>query len=230
MRVAAGGGSAMLVTDYFAFVHIPKTGGSFVRRVLTDHLPPDWFLELPPARHQHQGWDELPPAAAGLPVLSFVRNPWAWYVSWYHYHVQLPPDTPRGTFYRTVFDDGANSFAEAVRNACTGNFDHPDGRILETAQRLRIDFYSARVLNILGTGLDDERLTVGHSERLVDDLADFLDRHSVPVREDFRALMLAQPAVNTSRHSSYQSYYDAELRELVASRARLVIERFGFAF
>ena len=173
----------MLLTRHFAFVHVPKTGGSFVRRVLVERLPPEWFVQLPPTRHQHQGWDDLPPAAAGLPVLAFVRNPWDWYVSWYHYHVQLSHEIARGAFFRMVFANGSNSFSEAVRNACTGNFEHPDGHILQTARELDVDFYTARVLNMLGPGFEDARLTVGRFERLVEDLGDFLSaRRTDPPR------------------------------------------------
>jgi hypothetical protein len=220
----------VLITRHFAFLHVPKTGGSFVRRVLVDRLPPEWFHELPPARHQHQGWGELPAAADGLPVLAFVRNPWDWYVSWYHYHVQLPSNIARGAFFRTVFGNGSHSFAEAVRNACTGAFDHPDGRILHTAREQNVDFYTARVLNMLGPGFDDQRLEVGRFECLLDDLEGFLKDQRVPVPLDFHDLARSQAPVNMSRRGSYRDYYDASLSELVRARARPLIERFGYEF
>jgi hypothetical protein len=220
----------VLITRHFAFLHVPKTGGSFVRRLLVERLPPEWFFELPPARHQHQGWDELLPVATGLPVLAFVRNPWDWYVSWYHYHVQLSSDIARGAFFRTVFANGSNSFAEAVRNACTGGFEHPDGRILRTARELDVDFYTARVLNMLGPGFEDRRLVVGRFERLLEDLEGFLASRRVPVPLDFSERARSRAPVNASRRGSYRDYYDTSLRELVHARARPIIERFGYEF
>ena len=217
----------MLVTRYFTFVHVPKTGGSFVKRVLTNGLPPEWFLEVP-GSDPHIGWDELPSQARGLPVLSFVRNPWDWYVSWYHYTVQRPPSLTRGPLFHSVFDGG--SFAEVVRRACTGRFEHRDNRIVQIAQDLEVDFYTARLLTILGGGLDDERLTVGRFEYLIEDLQSFLREHLVPVPDSFDALVHAQAPVRASQRGGYRDYYDSELRELVQSRSRLIIERFGYAF
>lgn len=219
----------MLVTRHFAFLHVPKTGGSFVRRALTEGLPPEWFLDVP-GPDPHLGWEQLPTAASRLPVLSFVRNPWDWYVSWYHYMVQKPPGAARGLLFHGVFEGGASSFEETVRRACTERFQHGDERILQTARDLGADFYTARVLTMLGPGLDDERLTVGRFERLVEDLQGFLSRHRVPVPQGFDAQVRARAPVRASQHGSYRGYYDSELRELVATRARPLIERFGYSF
>jgi hypothetical protein len=219
----------VLVTPYFAFLHVPKTGGSFVRRVLTDWLPPAWFLDTP-GLDPHVGWEQLPPSASELPVLSFVRNPWDWYVSWYHYTVQKPRDLARGLLFHGIFDGGTSSFAEVVENACTGRFEHGDGRILRTARDLQVDFYTARLLTVLGTGLDSRRLTIGRFERLVDDLEDFLKEHRVPIPHGFDAGVRAQAPVRVSEHGAYRDYYDPKLRKLVESRARPIIERFGYTF
>ena len=69
----------MIVTDKFVFVHLPRTGGTFVSEVIRKffssaheighHFP----LKLLPTKYSH------------LPVLGTVRNPWEFYVSWYHY-------------------------------------------------------------------------------------------------------------------------------------------------
>ncbi len=220
----------MLVTDRFAFLHIPKTGGSFIDSVLRDNLPAECFREVPPSRHPHLGWDELPPAAAELPVLCFVRNPWDWYVSWYHYRIQRLSSPVRGKMFATAFGEGANSFAETVRRACTGDFEHPDERLMRAVRELDVDFYTARVLTMLGAGLEEERLTVGRFERLVEDLEGFMGAHHVPLPKGFHAKVRAHPPVRASTHGSYRSYYDPALRELVASRAHVVVERFGYAF
>jgi len=87
----------MFVTRDFVFLHLPKTGGTFVRSAL-DRLERQRgktfvhraarkvglpvTVELPP----HGTWRELPVAYRGREVLTVVRSPYDRYVSEYHFH------------------------------------------------------------------------------------------------------------------------------------------------
>lgn len=51
--------------------HLPKTGGTWVNDVLEEILI-------------IRGCNEIP-SKSGHPTFGFVRNPWAWYVSWYNF-------------------------------------------------------------------------------------------------------------------------------------------------
>ncbi len=62
----------------FVFVHIPKTGGMWVREVLK-HTVPEW--QLRDTKVAHDGVLNLPDEDKLLPSFAFVRNPFAWYVS-----------------------------------------------------------------------------------------------------------------------------------------------------
>src|SRR3989338_10831549 len=69
----------MIVTDKFVFVHLPRTGGTFVSEVIRKFFPSAQEIgyHLPRAL--------LPREFSHLPVLGTVRNPWEFYVSWYHH-------------------------------------------------------------------------------------------------------------------------------------------------
>lgn len=95
----------MLITDKFIFVHLPKTGGLFVDRVLKDMLCPSRFMQgVHALRHRygvtipgvpyryvlgprHGSCAAIPEAYRGLPILACRRNPFDWYVSDYCYGV-----------------------------------------------------------------------------------------------------------------------------------------------
>ena len=69
----------MIVTDKFVFVHLPRTGGTFVSEVIRKFFP---------SAHEighHLPRELLPREYSHLPVLGTVRNPWEFYVSLYHY-------------------------------------------------------------------------------------------------------------------------------------------------
>jgi hypothetical protein len=94
----------MLLTDTFTFVHMPKTGGTFVTAVLKAlHAPlPSrrkllWKIarrmgvrhgrygELIDMEPKHGACHDIPQRQAGKPILSCVRGPYEWYVSQYEF-------------------------------------------------------------------------------------------------------------------------------------------------
>jgi hypothetical protein len=220
----------MLITRYFLFIHLPKTGGQFVREVCDRYLPAEWRVpnDIPP----HAPYREVKDRFPDLPILCFVRNPWDWYVSWFHYIRETPPleSHPAAAMWETAFELGKSDFAETVRRACTGEgFGNPN-----TAGVMRergIDHYSAIYWQMAGDGVEEGRVEVGRSEDLVGDLVGFLERHDVPLSPEFEEKVRNHPRVGTGKRAQdYRSYYDDELRELVADKARGLIQAYGYSF
>jgi hypothetical protein len=217
----------MLMTKYFVLLHIPRTGGHFVRKVCLEHFPRTCFIpnDLDPGTP----YDEIATDFSDLPMFSLVRNPWDWYVSWYHYLTQTNGERRAGPMWETAFDSGRNDFRQTVINACTGqSFDSP--RTGSIMRELRVDHYTALYTRILGSGVETGPVEVGMLENLRQDLLDFLGRHDVPIERDFVDAVDQMPPQRTSEHSPYRTYYDDELRDLVGEKARLLVERYGYAF
>jgi hypothetical protein len=216
----------VLVADSFVFVHIPKTGGSFVRAVISDHLP---VIDSPAGKHTPYG--DLPVEWQQLPGFYVVRNPWDWYVSWYHYRTRRGPrEPPRNPGKRALWEGplkrGEADFKEAVTRACTGSFDDP---LAPMFREQDIDLYSARVKTIAGPALERPDFTAIRFERLRMELVRFLREHAEPPAELVAAIG-NDPPRRASRHGHYQDYYDDELAELVGLRTRWLCERFRFEF
>lgn len=197
----------MLIHERFVFIHMPKTAGVFLASALRRELPRE-SLESPDAR-PHAGWDEIPEHVRDRPALGYVRNPWDWYVSWYHFLRDGGAENPA---FRRFSADGANDFATTVRNAC------------------RDGLYMNRFLRLFGGGLDSERLTVGRFEALLDDLEAFLERVDVDLSAGGMARIRRGERLNFSRHRPYREYYDDGLRDLVGDSCRALIDRFGYRF
>jgi hypothetical protein len=220
----------VLVTDSFVFVHIPKTAGTFIKSVIRAHLPVvDYRVRT------HTPYRFLPGRWRHLPGFYVVRNPWDWYVSWFHWTMELGrrrgergkgvrPGSDKQMVWEDLLRSGQTDFKEAVRRACTGDFDHP---LAPMIRREGIDFYSAHVKTIAGAALDRPDFTALKFEQLEDPLLRFLRAHG-EVSPALAAAVHNDPPQRTSEHGDYGDYYDEELRALVEEKTRWLRKRFEY--
>jgi Sulfotransferase family len=71
----------MLITPDFVFIHMPKTGGTFV----TEMLRLVYGVRAVETGRKHATCEEIPAADREKPILSVIRSPFDRYVSQYHY-------------------------------------------------------------------------------------------------------------------------------------------------
>lgn len=74
----------MIVTDKFVFLHLHKSGGTFLNKVISTLFPTAKEIGY------HYPMSMIPQEYRHLPVLGVVRNPWDFYVSYYafqQYHI-----------------------------------------------------------------------------------------------------------------------------------------------
>lgn len=240
----------MHIYSQFVFLHTPRTAGTFLAKVFADELG------TPVASYErHPGWEAVPPWAKDLPVLVFVRNPWDWYVSWYHYLVGVVfPSVPNtaalqeNPWVRLVFGDAievvdgrvqhACDFATVVERACGAlDLSHPtfvdllkDGDQEAALVASGYDLYTVQLLKMVGQGLGSERLTIGRFESLYDDLVAFGAKVGLGVTRDRWERLLRRPAVNSHPHPPYRQQYDARLHGVVGAACQCAIERFEYRF
>lgn len=71
-----------------SFLHVPKTGGSWVARVLENEGLILWWFDEKHADRKRLMKIESRYWQKKLPSFCFVRHPLAWYESWYRYQCQ----------------------------------------------------------------------------------------------------------------------------------------------
>jgi hypothetical protein len=220
----------MLIASELVFVHVPRTAGVFIRGVLRDHLALDANA---PRLSTHAAYDELPAQFRDRPGFCVVRNPWDWYVSWYHHVINrgprlagLDPGDPKRTNWEKLFAGGRSNFKETVVSACEGRLEHP---FAKSARQRDSDVYSEYVRILAGRAIKQGRIEAGRFEELIPFLVGYLDRRGL-LTEALREAVEHSPPANTTKHGPYRDYYDRDLRDLVAHKARWLIARFGYAF
>jgi hypothetical protein len=190
----------MFATPYFVYVHVPKTGGNFVREIAERHFGIEWTS---PRHHEH--YELLPPPYRHLPALAFVRNPWDWYVSYWAFTTRVPGDAP---LHRAA-EQGFEAFVSA---ATQRNVQGNSG------------FYSVMFWSKT-RGVEIERV-----EHLRTDLLAFFNRHEIPIAGSLERDVVDLSPINVTTHDSYQAYYNDETQALVAVECQEIIEKFGYRF
>jgi len=228
----------MIVTDRFVFLHMHKSGGTFVNECLLRFVPNARQIgyHLPRAL--------VPPQYADLPALGLVRSPWSYYVSWYSFQAQKRQSNE---LFRILSEDRTLDFAGTLRNMLDLGF---GGGKLDAVLRALPPGYTGRGLNVPAPAMDRIRasqlgfysflyrymfdspgqLHIGRLEHLRDDLRRMFDAVGQPINSAMQAYISHERPRNVSVHLDYARYYDDELRALVAARDALVIERYGYRF
>jgi hypothetical protein len=228
----------MIVTDRFVFLHLHKSGGTFVNELLVR------FVSSARRVGYHLPRSLVPPQYAQLPALGLVRNPWSYYVSWYTFQAQK--QQPNALF-GILSEGGKLDFAGTVRNmldlgyagskldavlaalppAYTGRGLNLPAPALERIRASNLGFYSFLYKYMFdGTGL----LHVGRLEHLRIDLTQLFNSVGQPVSSAMHSYINTARRRNVSEHADYPAYFDADLQALVAERDALIIERHGYRF
>lgn len=228
----------MIATRNFVFLHLHKSGGTFVNQ---------WLLQfLPDARQlgYHLPRRLIPPPLADLPVIGLVRNPWSYYVSWYAFQAARPQPNP---LFRLLSEDGALSFAGTIRNMLNLG---ADGVHLDALIGALPDTYTNRGLNLPGPQLAAIRGTkmgfysylyrymyegprparVARMEHMRSELPPLLAAAGTAMSDAMATYLATAPATNRSEHSAYPEHYDPGLRDLVAERDGDLIAQHGYRF
>jgi hypothetical protein len=206
----------MILSSKFVFLHLPKTGGSFVRELMTHYAPPEWNVSL---HDNHPTVREIPATHADLPIFGLVRNPFDWYVSWYHYLKEHRSDP----FFNHISQQGSLDFKTTISAA----FEVDIGAMFQFPCAFSNSPFGCYMNYIFGNDLN--RLKLGKMESLRGDLRQILTTFDA-LTETLDQQIDTFPVVNVSDHMPYRSYYDEALKALILSRDREVLERFGYDF
>jgi hypothetical protein len=229
----------MIVTPRFVFLHLHKSGGTFVNAGLMAHISGARQLGY------HLPRSMVPPQFQSLPTLGLVRNPWSYYVSWYSFQRARP--RPNALF-QIMSDGGQLDFKATLSNLLSlGREDalldrvisalpmaysnqglNLPGFALEPVRGSGLGFYSFLYRYMYGPDLDSMRIV--KMERLRAELPRVLESVGQPIDASLREYIDTAPALNSSQHGEHAEYYDSASMMLVTERDRLVIDRHEYVF
>ncbi len=238
----------MIVTDHFVYIHVSRTGGTFLNKLIMNQVPGARMLQY------HGHLEDLPAAHEHLPVIGFVRNPWDWYVSMYSDYRR------KGQFvYQILSDRGTLDFDQTVaRFLNLGDGSATSRRLLQHLTRIAPRVINARqparnhlpglrsehfanypagigyygwLFQLMFRSARGQAIQIGRFENLRQEALRLFEETGTPITNRIAGyLKRAEPLNASPRPKNFVGAYGPELEQQVADRERTLIDRFGYEF
>lgn len=105
----------MIITPYFCFLHLPKTGGTYIIESIKRSLELPVLFEL-----RHGAFSNIPQEFKNLQTCAVVRNPWTWYASAFSFS-KLGRHGPTTELMLAASNNFQNSFQQTLLNILEPN-------------------------------------------------------------------------------------------------------------
>ena len=214
----------MIIHDNFIFVHLQKTGGTFVEKFLWKTFGQDNVERIQP---QHRGITTVIDKIGDRITFGVIRNPWDWYVSWWASRKTVSDSL----FHKIFTTENRQNFGKFLRFVLNGNFGKQHDLDAKIMLDKDIGIYTYRYRKCFcdkdGNNLLDRVL---RTENLREDLESFLTDLSIELPDDKKEYLYSMHKRNASSHKSYKEYYTDDLVELVRHKDRLIVERYGYDY
>jgi len=217
----------MIKVNNFTYIHPLKCGGTFVNEILDNTDEPEYLgYHLPRSK-----------VTGEHTFVASVRNPFDWYVSFYHHSVEK-----RGYIFECN-DDFKTTLISLLSlrdsNLYEGMLNHDwVGDCASYITKSDIADYPSDVgfytwnwnRMVADTNGNTEDVHVIKTETLRDDLVNTFSKFG-KITDNIKSLIMSTPDANVQKdRKPYQEYYDDELIALVYKADKVMFDRFGYAF
>jgi hypothetical protein len=199
----------------FIFIHIQKCGGSFVREFLLKEY------DVSKSGINHDGIKNIKQKSDF--IFSTIRNPWDWYVSWYHGSVvrSLKEGKATGPFAHLY----NKNFKEYLRNLFFNAKGKAHDVDFEICRSGNYGPYSFRFINCCSENF--KRIEFIKCENLERNLIQLFKEKDIDINEKE---LLSLEKINNTKRKDYREYYDDESIEWVRQKDRMIVDNFGYTF
>lgn len=214
-----------MIGKYFTFIHIPKTGGSAIKRVFQEDFQ-NWSKSNTWVNYYKDGDTNSIKAAhrkykdfskfdiLGKPVFGVVRNPWDWHVSFYEYFINNKSDNVDEVIKRHGFmQENYIPFDQHIKNINTYmKYGNLVDLCMDELYKWLIDF--------------DGKIQADwiKFENLEDNLNEYLEKNNIP------KVKLEKVRITKKKYNNYRKYYNEETYNIVKEKHKNDIKLFNYKF
>ena len=203
----------MIIGRNYIFLHVPKTGGTWIRAALRMSGTVEQEFK------DHRAFCDLPEdiKKSKRQVFAFVRNPWDWYISLYtHYHHNYTRGIHEFLGPESNWSESSKFLAERFGGSFGHMLEHMDDSDSLT-----------RSISKISEGCDAFtllRYEDGLSEGLLSLLGNSFNAHATR-----RIQQMSGSRFNShSHHRQLDPHYDPSLSLIVMARESSIVDRFGY--
>lgn len=215
-----------MIGKYFTFIHIPKTGGSAIKRVFQDDFQ-NWTKtntwvsaykegDTNVIKTSHRKYSEFSEFQMyGKPVFGIVRNPWDWHVSFYEYFINSYSNNLDEQIQKHGFmQENYISFEKHIKNIRSNLFKYNN----------LVDLCLDQQYTYLTDSKGKIKADWIKFENLNENLNDYLRSKNIPT------VTLEQVRVTKKKNDDFRSYYNEETYEIIKQKHKKDIELFNYKF
>jgi len=212
----------MIVSPRFVWIHMPKTGGTWLRELLKKTLHPALLGEvIYPGHHSIR---EVALPKRQVPILWVIRNPWEWHVSRFCFWRQHYLGRTGGySVHQSRWTDADRWWAKTLA---------PNPTFAEALPKmLKFRTFSWFAKDLVMDEEGDVVVQPRRFEHLREELLEFFQGalgESMPA--ELERQLKHSPPENISRHRPYRSYYGENEVQLVREVDGEWAERYGYEF
>ena len=234
----------MICNEHFTFIHLHKTGGQSLNKLISTALPDSEEIGY------HYPIAYRPEKYSGTPIVGVVRNPWDWYLSWYVFNrtgkaknklFNLVSRGSQADFKTTItnlinFGD-SSVLSHQIRSCYTEMLPKKFGNKRDV--NFTKSCVSSMVSNEKGYysllfdrmfGEDSSLHMISSFENFEDSFCNIMEKLSIEEAKSMKLALSLMTKKNSTRHSHYSHYYDDELAELVSKKEASIINKFNYQF
>ena len=236
-----------MINNDFIFVHIPKTGGQFIRSICFQNkrkwsfLIEDTHISLKESKSLLQNKlncnnDDI---RLQIPSFAFVRNPWDYYVSRYFFRQRMLKNNEEDQhIVLERFTNDKNGFMDHmyVLAELSEKMEEYTDSLHDLVFTKEGKIASGRTYNFLGIGgwynnlVNDKISYIGKFENFSQDLIDILLKICPRCFTKEQLQRKLKKPINNSKHDFYKDYYNQELIDMVAKWDEPFIKKFNYDF
>lgn len=216
---------------------MPKTAGHFIKRYLSSIFP-----DAKETEGMHGSLESVYPFCTNMFTFGTIRNPWEWYVSFYHYLLNHHDNT-----YYSTFVEGTDDFADMLHRMMDYNVKGDAWNkdyVMQYMRNLDVGFctfhyvYSfCNELSSLFNEYNRAQLFGSIKDKLLVDAickCEHIETHLVPLLIENGINVPNEPIslqkINVSKHKPYQEYYTNDLIDLVAYKDEWLIKEYNYEY
>ena len=245
----------MIATDKFVFIHMFRTGGTFINELVGEHM-----CKLAGYKNEdvHMNCDYvayhlpkslMPDKYEQLPIIGFIRNPWDWYISIYYHFLNYIGD--HNCSLGKILDSQVYEFNKTIKILLSPKSKEEKVQILnnfpknvawnDVRENIRRKYISQYLNNDLGFftwyfeymyGKDLDNIYFCKTENLREDFINTLVEINCSITNEAHKHILEAPVLHSFKPKEINRFniYDDELKELIYTKDRKYIEYFNYSF